>query len=76
MEAVTGNPDINNSSIKQLEESVARILCEVAEVDPDSKFYPVHPSHSEIFWPMWQAFRPAAKKIIAMVQATGIPTNA
>jgi len=71
MEAVAQNPDIKINQPKVLEEAVARKLCQVAGMDPDSKYYPVHPSHRDIYWPMWQVFRSDAKEIIALVQAAG-----
>ena len=72
MEAVEQNPDINNRVEKELEEKIARKLCQVAGLDPDGKHYLVHPSHYNLYWPMWKVFRPDAEEIIAMVQAAGV----
>lgn len=58
------------AAMRELEEAIRRKLSQVAGHDPDGRFHPINASHRDIYWPMWQAFRPHAQEIVAMVRAS------
>jgi hypothetical protein len=56
-----------------LQEQLAQKLCQLVGHDPEAKHYPVHPSHRDIYWPMWENYCDVAREIITLVGQAALP---